>query len=246
MVRGEAEPLYGRHYCIHCCSHIVRCDLSDQRVKLRGCGTYPEKERDLNEDKDHGRNTAHVSLARENDQLGYSQQQNTEEDQEVEIEDIGNAQCKPQYNAEYAGPAWLMSAKLHLTAVLYINEIRARSIIGRPSESAIGCSVQFKGRFARSRHQARPQRYTPLSINTCERSQLHAQAALPAGCLLKFRDLNSSASVISAAGSKNPELPEDHLSQWCAVVTKSVPYEADAVASQICLEGAEVYAAARE
>jgi hypothetical protein len=88
--------------------------------------------------------------------------------------------------------------------------------------------------------------YTPLSINTCESCQPHAQAAVPAGCSLKFRDLNSSASVISAAGSKYPESPEGHLSQCCADVTKSVPYEADAVASQDFLKGAEVYAVARK
>jgi hypothetical protein len=80
--------------------------------------------------------TLHMSVLDGEHQLKHLQQQNTEEDQEVEIEDVGNAQCKAQYNAEYTGPAWLMSAELYPIAVLCINGIRASSIIGRPSRSA--------------------------------------------------------------------------------------------------------------
>lgn len=48
------------------------------------------------------------------DRRGYSQQQDTEEDEEVEIEDVGDAQRESQYDAENASPVVSRSAHLYL------------------------------------------------------------------------------------------------------------------------------------
>lgn len=48
----ETEPLYYTHDRIDCCSHIVGCDASNERIELRGCRADPEKEWYLDEQKD--------------------------------------------------------------------------------------------------------------------------------------------------------------------------------------------------
>jgi hypothetical protein len=40
----------------------------------------------------------------------HSQQEDTEEDKEVEVEDVRYAKCKSKYDAEYTGPVVSMSA----------------------------------------------------------------------------------------------------------------------------------------
>ena len=244
MVCGEAEPLYGRHHRIYCCSHVVRGDLSDQRVEFGRRRTYPEKERDFNEDQDHGRNTAHVSVLRQTTNGGTHSSSTLKRMRRLKLKMLAmpNAKpnimlrtpvlrglCQPSCTSQPCLHQWNLSQKHHRMTC-------------RECE-VVSCSI--KSRFAKSRDRARSQRYTPLSINTCERCQLHAQTAVPVRCSLKFRDLNSSASVISAAGSKGPESPEDSFSQSFANMTNSVPNEADVLASQNRLKGPEVYAAAR-
>jgi hypothetical protein len=84
----NADPLYSAHDEVDGSAHVVRAELPNEFVKLWRRRTDAKEERYLNKDNDEGAHQAN----------------NTECNDKVGVEDVGNAQRKAQEYTQNSGP----------------------------------------------------------------------------------------------------------------------------------------------
>lgn len=102
---NDRQPLDQAHDTINSGAHIVRFEASDEVIE--GCGgrADSEEERDLDEEDDEGADTVFMLAVDCWGRAGMCMQAyDGEQDNPVELEDVGYAQCEAEDYAEYAGP----------------------------------------------------------------------------------------------------------------------------------------------